>query len=55
MTAELKRIGDDFKPRQFYLDKFGYKLEQGAIPYGAGPLPIGRSITQAAAVTVSLA
>jgi hypothetical protein len=41
LTAELKRIGDDFKPRQFYLDKFGYKLDHGAIPYGAGPQPSG--------------
>ena len=42
LTAELKKIDDDFKPQQFYIDKFGYKLEQGAIPYfEAGPPPPG--------------
>lgn len=41
LTAELNRIGDDFKPRQFYLGKFGYKLDHGAIPYGAGLTPTG--------------
>jgi arylsulfatase A-like enzyme len=41
LNAELKRIGDQFKPRQFYLEKFGYKLVQGAIPYSAGPPPTG--------------
>ncbi len=29
LNAELKKIGDEFKPRQYYLDKWGYKLVKG--------------------------
>jgi len=29
LQAELKKIGDNFKPRQYYLDKWGYKLAAG--------------------------
>lgn len=37
LQAELKKIGDDFKPRQFYLDKWGYKLSRGGhISYEPG-------------------
>ena len=35
LQAQLKKIGDDFKPAQFYLDKFGYKVKPGqSLPYG---------------------
>lgn len=34
LQAELKRIGDEFHPRQYYLDKWGYKIaKQGSISY----------------------
>ena len=37
LQAELKKIHDDFKPRQHYLDKWGYKLSAGgAISYDPG-------------------
>lgn len=29
LQGELKKIGDTFQPRQFYLDKFGYELGSG--------------------------
>lgn len=29
LQEELKKIGDDFKPRQHYLDKWGYKVGKG--------------------------
>jgi hypothetical protein len=36
LQAELKKIGDDFRPREYYLDQWGYKVDGGgAIPYGA--------------------
>jgi len=32
LQAELKKIGDEFMPRQYYIDKWGYKLtEEGFI------------------------
>ncbi len=34
LITELKKIGDEFKPRKFYLDKWGYKVDEGGqIPY----------------------
>jgi hypothetical protein len=34
LSTELKRIGDDFKPRKYYLDKWGYSVgKHGAIGY----------------------
>jgi len=34
LQAELRRIGDEFRPRQFYLDKWGYKVgHQDSISY----------------------
>jgi arylsulfatase A-like enzyme len=33
LQKELKKAGDDFKPRQFYIDKWGYTLKNGAIDY----------------------
>jgi len=34
LQVELRKIGDDFRPRQFYLDKWGYNLGGGShIPY----------------------
>ena len=29
LSAQLKRVGDEFKPAQFYLDKWGYKTLRG--------------------------
>ena len=35
LQAELRNIGDDFQPRQYYLDKWGYTVAQhGSISYG---------------------
>jgi arylsulfatase A-like enzyme len=37
LQAELKKIGDEFKPRQYYLDKWGYTIaKHGSINYGPG-------------------
>ena len=34
LQEELRKIGDEFKPRQYYLDKWNYKVNKGgAIPY----------------------
>ena len=34
LQAELKRVGDDFQPRQYYQQKFGYAVERnGTISY----------------------
>jgi arylsulfatase A-like enzyme len=34
LQKELKKVGDPFMPRQYYIDKWGYKLgEGGYIPY----------------------
>jgi len=35
LQRELAKVGDDFMPRQYYIDKWNYKLnESGHIPYG---------------------
>jgi len=35
LQKELEKVGDEFKPRQYYIDKWNYKLnEYGHIPYG---------------------
>ena len=40
LCANLKKIGDEFKPRQHYLDKWGYKIApQSSIPYTEGATP----------------
>jgi arylsulfatase A-like enzyme len=37
LQAELKKVGDDFKPRKYYLDKWGYKLGKGShVSYDPG-------------------
>ena len=37
LQAELKKIGDDFRPRQYYLDKWGYTIARhGSIAYEPG-------------------
>ena len=34
LQAELKRVGDELRPRQFYLDKWGYRIDpQDSISY----------------------
>ena len=34
LQRELKKVGDEFMPRQYYIDKWGYKLsERGHIDY----------------------
>jgi hypothetical protein len=35
LQQELEKVGDEFMPRQYYIDKWNYKLnESGHIPYG---------------------
>jgi arylsulfatase A-like enzyme len=35
LQQELQKVGDEFMPRQYYIDKWNYKLnEYGHIPYG---------------------
>ena len=37
LNAKLKAAGDEFKPADYYLEKWGYKdrvKENGALPYG---------------------
>jgi len=37
LRGELRRIGDDFRPRRFYLDKWRYQVDEaGSISYEAG-------------------
>jgi arylsulfatase A-like enzyme len=37
LQQELKRIGDEFKPRDYYIEKWGYELTQGGyIDYSKG-------------------
>ena len=37
LQAELKKIGDEFRPRQYYLDKWGYRVARhGSISYEPG-------------------
>jgi len=37
LQRELKKVGDEFRPRQYYIDKWGYKLtEWGYIDYSDG-------------------
>jgi len=37
LQRELKKIGDEFMPRQYYIDKWGYKLTKGGfIDYSEG-------------------
>ena len=45
LRSELRRIGDDFRPRKFYLDKWGYRVDAGgAISYEPGAPPQGPGI-----------
>ena len=38
LNSELKKIGDEFKPRAFYLEKYGYKVGNGFDSHiGPGP------------------
>lgn len=40
LQKELKKIGDEFKPSQYYLDKWNYKVRAGgAIPYAKEASP----------------
>jgi arylsulfatase A-like enzyme len=35
LQRELDKVGDEFRPRQYYIDKWNYRLnEYGHIPYG---------------------
>ena len=37
LQAQLKKIGDQFKPRQYYLEKWGYRIApHGSISYQPG-------------------
>ena len=42
LQKELKKIGDKFRPRQYYIDKWGYKLAKGGeIDYSENAEPQG--------------
>lgn len=37
LQAQMKKIGDELRPRRFYIDQWGYDVSaQGSIPYGPG-------------------
>jgi len=37
LQSELNKVGDEFMPRQYYIDKWGYKLNEGGhIDYSEG-------------------
>ena len=39
LQARLKKIGDDFQPGRYYLDRWGYKVAPGSsVPYAAAEL-----------------
>lgn len=47
LQRELKKIGDEFKPRQYYIDKWNYNLNAaGYIDYGKDAKPQGPSLNK---------
>ncbi len=45
LRSELRTIGDDFRPRRFYLERWGYRVDAGgAISYEEGAPPQGPGI-----------
>ena len=41
LQAELEKIGDEFKPREYYLNKWNYKVSKGGhIPYSHEASPV---------------
>jgi arylsulfatase A-like enzyme len=47
LQRELKNIGDEFRPRQYYIDKWGYKLTKGGfIDYSKGATPQGPGLNR---------
>jgi arylsulfatase A-like enzyme len=41
LQAQLKRIGDDFRPAKDYLAEWGYQVApHGSLPYAAGPTKV---------------
>jgi len=45
LRSELRKIGDDFRPRRSYLERWGYRVDAGgAISYEAGAPPQGPGI-----------
>lgn len=47
LQKELKKVGDEFMPRQYYIDKWGYKLNKsGYIDYSEGAEPQGPKINK---------
>ena len=41
LQSKLQEIGDEFRPGDYYLDKWGYKLTNGHIDYSEGAPPQG--------------
>ncbi|RTE53932.1 DUF4976 domain-containing protein [Arenibacter aquaticus] len=47
LQKELEKIGDEFKPRQYYIDKWNYNLNAaGYIDYGKDAKPQGPSLNK---------
>jgi len=47
LLEKLKMIGDEFRPRGYYIDKWGYKLNKsGYIDYRAGAEPQGPALNK---------
>ena len=44
LQRELEKIGDEFRPREYYIDKWGYKLTNRHIDYSEGAPPQGPGI-----------
>jgi arylsulfatase A-like enzyme len=47
LKGALEKAGDEFRPRQYYIDKWGYKLNKGGnISYAKGADPQGPGINK---------
>jgi len=47
LKTELKKTGDEFMPRQYYIDKWGYKItKDGSIDYSENAMPQGPSLNK---------
>ena len=46
LRKELQKANDDFRPRQYYIDKWGYKLKDGAIDYSESAAVQGPAINK---------
>lgn len=46
LRKELQKANDDFRPRQYYIDKWAYKLKDGAIDYSESAAVQGPAINK---------